>query len=105
MRWQAETGTPGELMAGWFIGPGPGGRAVTESYGPLYVSKAVVCLDALWKGSIPASRCSMVPAALAYWHPAAVVAETSSGSPLGRFLIKFLGQPTTRDGQLLGWRS
>jgi hypothetical protein len=105
MRWQAETGTPGELMAGWFIGPGPGGRAVTESYGPLYVSKAVVCLDALWKGSIPASRCGIVPAALAYWHPAAVVAETSSGSPLGRFLIKLLGPPTTRDGQLLGWRS
>ena len=105
MRWQAETGTPGELMGGWFIGPGPGGRAVTESYGPLYVSKAVVCLDALWKGSIPASRCGMVPAALAYWHPAAVVAETSPGSPLGQFLTKLLGPPATRDGQLLGWRS
>jgi len=105
MRWQATTGQPGELMGGWFIGPGPDGHAVTESYGPLYVSKAVICLDALWKGSIPASRCSMVPAALAFWHPAAVVAETSPGSPLGRYLIKLLGPPSTRDGQLLGWRS
>ncbi len=105
MRWQATTGKPGELVAGWFIGPGPGGRAVTESYGPPYVSKAVICLDALWKGSIPASRCSMVPAALAYWRPAAVVAETSPGSPLGQFLTKLLGPPATRDGQLLGWRS
>jgi hypothetical protein len=105
MRWQAETGKPGELVAGWFIGPGPGGRAVTESYGPRYVSQAVICLDALWKGSIPASRCGMIPAALAYWHPAAVVAETSPGSPLGQFLTKLLGPPATRDGQLLGWRS
>jgi hypothetical protein len=105
MRWQAETGKPGELVAGWFIGPGPGGRAVTESYGPRYVSQAVICLDALWKGSISASRCGMVPAALAYWHPAAVVAETSPGSPLGQFLTKLLGPPDTRDGQLLGWRS
>jgi hypothetical protein len=104
-RWQAVTGQPGELVAGWFIGPGLGGRAVTGAYGPPYTNKAVVCLDALWKGSIPASRCSMVPAALAYWHPAAVVAETSPGSPLGRFLITLLGPPTTRDGQLLGWRT
>ena len=76
-RWQAVTGQPGELVAGWFIGPGPGGRAVTAAYGPPSTNKAVMCLDALWKGSIPPSRCSMVPAALAYWHPAAVVADTS----------------------------
>ena len=103
-RWQAVTGQPGELVAGWFIGPGLGGRAATGAYGPPSASKAVICLDALWEGSIPASRCSMVPAALAYWHPAAIVAETSPGSPLGRFLIKLLGPPATRDGQLLGWR-
>jgi hypothetical protein len=105
MRWQAETGKPGELVAGWFIGPGPDGRAVTESYGPRYTSQTVVCLDALWKGTIPASRCSMAGAALAYWHPAAVVAETSPGTPLGEFLTKLLGRPATRDGQLLGWRT
>jgi hypothetical protein len=103
-RWQAVTGQPGELVAGWFIGPGLGGRAATGAYGPPSAGKAVNCLDALWKGSIPASRCSMVPAALAYWHPAAIVAETSPGSPLGRYLIELLGPPATRDGQLLGWR-
>lgn len=105
MRWQADTGRPGELAGGWFIGPGPDGRAVTQSYGPSYVKQAVVCLDELWQGSVPASRCDTVPAALAYWHPGAVVAETSPGTPLGRFLIALLGQPATRDGQLLGWRS
>jgi hypothetical protein len=105
MRWQAETGEPGELVAGWFIGPGPDGRAVAESYGPRDTGKAVICLDALWKGSIPASRCGMVRAALAYWHPAAVVADTSPGTPLGQFLTTLLGHPATRDGQLLAWRT
>jgi hypothetical protein len=105
MRWQADTGKPGELVAGWFIGPGPNGRAVTEAYGPLYTSKAVRCLDGLWDGTIAASRCSMVQAALAYWHPAAVVAETSPGTPLAQFLTKLLGHPATRDGRLLGWRT
>jgi hypothetical protein len=105
MRWQAETGKPGELVAGWFIGPGPSGHAVTESYGPRSTSQTVICLDALWKGTIPASRCSMTRAALAYWHPAAVVAETSPGTPLGQFLTKLLGRPSTRDGQLLAWRT
>ena len=47
----------------------------------------------------------MVPAALAYWHPAAVVADTSPGTPLGQFLTKLLGHPAIRDGQLLAWRT
>jgi hypothetical protein len=105
MRWQAETGIPGELVAGWFIGPAPGGRAVTEFYGPRYTTKAVICLDGLWNGSIRASRCSMVPAALAYWHPAAIVAETTPSTPLGLFLTKLLRHPPTTDGQLLAWRT
>jgi hypothetical protein len=105
MRWQADTGKPGELVAGWFIGPGPNGHAVTGAYGPPYTSKAVRCLDGLWDGTIAASRCSMVQAALAYWHPAAVVAETSPGTPLAQFLTKLLGRPEIRDGQLLGWRT
>jgi hypothetical protein len=105
LRWQAETGEPGELVAGWFIGPGPAGHAVTDPYGPPDTKKAVVCLDGLWKGTIPASRCDMVRAALAYWHPAAVVADTSPGTPLGQFLTKLLGHSATRDGQLLAWRT
>ena len=105
MRWQADTGKPGGLVAGWFIGPGPNGHAVTGAYGPPYTSKAVRCLDGLWDGTIAASRCSIVQAALAYWHPAAVVAETSPGTPLAQFLTKLLGRPGIRDGQLLGWRT
>jgi len=32
------------------------------------------------------------------------VAVTTPSSPLGRFLVKLFGPPTTRIGQMLGWR-
>ena len=67
-RWQAVTGQPGEqLVAGLVHWPRPGGRATTGAMDCRPPNKRVICLDALWKGSLPASRCSMVPAALAYW--------------------------------------
>jgi hypothetical protein len=37
--------------------------------------------------------------------PAAVIAETSPGTPLGQFLTKLLGHSAIRDGQLLAWRT
>ena len=37
-------------------------------------------------------------AALGYWHPAAVVADTRPGTPLGRFLIGFSASPPPRTG-------
>lgn len=107
MLWQADTGQPAELNAGWFIGPLPDGRAVVGYYGPSssQTHQAVACLDRLWDGTVPASQCTMVKAALAYWHPGAVVADTTRDSPLGRFLTELLGRPTIKAGQLLAWRT
>ena len=111
MLWQADTGQPGELVAGWFLGPGPSGHGVSAYWGPRFTISTVLCLDALWQGTASggtgaSSGCATAVApALRYWHPAAVVADTSPGAPLGRFLIKFLGQPAVQDGQLLAWRS
>jgi hypothetical protein len=66
----------------------------------------VACLDALWKGPASIYGCAIAfSLALRYWHPAAVVADTGPGSPLGQFLIKSLGKPAIQDGQLLAWRS
>jgi hypothetical protein len=45
-----------------------------------------------------------VRADLAMWKPAAVVAVATPRSRLGRYLIGLFGQPTTRHGQVLGWR-
>ena len=36
--------------------------------------------------------------------PAAVVAEAAPATPLGRFLIRLFGSPTTQIGSMLGWR-
>jgi hypothetical protein len=108
MLWQADTGQPAELVAGWFLGPGPAGRAVSSYWGPRFTSDSVKCLDALWQGTVtgPSSGCATaVRSALKYWHPAAVVADTGPGSPLGRFLSTLLGKPAIQDGQLLAWRT
>lgn len=121
MLWQADAGQPGELVAGWFLGPGPSGRGVSSYWGPPFTVQAVLCLDALWRqaasggapsggtpsgGTPSGARCAAaLRPALSHWHPAAVVADAGAGTPLGRFLIGQLGQPAAEDGQLLAWRT
>jgi hypothetical protein len=111
MLWQADTGQPARLVAGWFLGPDAAGHGDDAYWGPTYTNRTVQCLDGLWQGTVAegdlaGSDCpAAVASALSYWHPAAVVADTSPGTPLGQFLIKELGQPTVQDGQLLGWRN
>lgn len=105
MLWQADTGQPGELVAGWFLGPNPAGRAATSYWGPRFTVGAVRCLDALWQGTAPGSGCATdVRSALNYWHPAAVVADTGPHTPLGQFLSKLLGKPAVQERQVLAWR-
>ena len=106
MLWQADTGQPGGLVAGWFIGPLPSGHAVPSYWGPGF-TLAPCCASTRYGRAPPQATAAPRPsrAALSYWHPAAVVADTSPGAPLGRFLIGILGQPATQDGQMLGWRS
>ena len=105
MLWQADSGRPGKLVAGWFLGPGPSGQGASSYWGPRYTTRSVFCLDALWRHVTPAAGCAAnVRRALRYWHPAAVVADVAAGTPLGRLLIGLLGQPATQDGRLLAWR-
>ena len=106
MLWQADTGRPDKLVAGWFLGPGPSGHGISSYWGPRYTTRTVFCLDALWRQATPGAGCAAdVRRALRYWHPAAVVADAASVTPLGRFLIGLLGQPAIRGGRLLAWRA
>jgi hypothetical protein len=43
-------------------------------------------------------------AQLQAWHPAAVVAVTTPGSPLAKYLGVILGHPTVTAGDILAWR-
>jgi hypothetical protein len=109
MRWQADTGQPASLVGGWFIGPNAAGVAVMQYWGPDFTTGkkgAVSCLDALWAGKPTSAKgcAAAVRSALAYWRPAAVVADTSRRTRLGRLLVTVLGQPTARVGDLLAWR-
>jgi hypothetical protein len=111
MLWQADTGQPAELVAGWFLGPNQSGQGVPAYWGPPATGATVHCLNALWQsptsqGAVWDRSCATdLRSALGYWHPAAVVADTTPGTPLGQFLIGQLGEPAVQDGQLLAWRS
>ena len=68
--------------------PGHSGRNLTARY-----------LTDLWLGTKGAAAPSTAAlrSTLAYWHPSAVVAVTSPGSRLGRYLRNVLGRPALRD--------
>ena len=103
LRWQADTGDPGSLVGGYFVGPAWNGLAYIEGNG---VAVTAQYLDALWAGGPvpPAPPRSQVEADLHAWQPAAVMAVTSPGSSLGRYLEGLFGRPTIRAGSVLAWR-
>ena len=113
MRWQADTGLPVDMAAGYFIGPA-GGQAYVGGYGP---SATELYLDHLWleagTGSIngaglPASFAAPTPQQAAAWLSGSgltdVVAVTSPDTPLASYLDNLLGLPAYQSGDVLGWR-
>jgi hypothetical protein len=103
MRWQADTGQPGSLIGGFFLGPNRSGD-VTVS--PGLARGDARYLDPLWAGRTPTMDRSraQVRADLGYWRPAAVVEVIRRRSRLGPILTGLLGRPTFRIGRLLVWR-
>jgi hypothetical protein len=104
MRWQADTGEPASMIGGYYLGPAPGTR--DAMFDPMPARSTAKYMDVLWAGTAAASSSGVasIRAALALWQPAAVIAVTSPGSPMGRVLIKLLGTPGFRDGAVLAWR-
>jgi hypothetical protein len=103
LRWQADTGEPGSLAGGYFIGPAWNGQAYVEGNG---VAATAQYLDALWSGGPPgpAPSRAQVQADLGNWRPAAVVAVTRPDSALGHYLEHLFGRPAIRSGSVLAWR-
>jgi hypothetical protein len=104
MRWQAISGEPATMIGGDFIAPDQPGRLGRA--GRSAMTPTSYYINYLYSHQIYAATptAAQVHADLAMWKPAAVVARTTPGSQLGRFLISLFGRPTTRIGQMLGWR-
>jgi len=104
MRWQADTNEPASMIGGDFIAPNqPGRRGRAGRSG---MTPTSYYIDYLYSGDYaePEPSSAQIRADLAGWDPAAVVAVTSPASPLGQFLIRIFGQPTTHIDSVLGWR-
>jgi dolichyl-phosphate beta-glucosyltransferase len=103
MRWQADTGVPGSLIGGFFLGPAPSGVTRVDP-GPAEADAQY--LDPLWAGWRPAQYRSgaQISADIAYWHPAAVVEVLRPGSRLRPLLNRLLGRPAFRVGRVMVWR-
>ncbi len=104
LRWYADTGYPGSMNGGYFIGPNRQGSAM--GYGGPEARATAVSIDALWH---PSSRAKSPTAAqmrgyVARWRPAAVLAVTRRTSRLGRLLSTVLGPPSFTTGRVLVWR-
>jgi hypothetical protein len=103
MRWQADTGEPASMVAGYILRASNTGQAVFN-IGPPQV--AAELLNRLWAGRTRVRRSSaaLVGAALAYWRPAAIIAVTSESSRLARFMTRLVGRPAFHVGSVVVWR-
>jgi hypothetical protein len=105
MRWEADSGVPVTMNAGYFIGPNKNGQA--KAYGTRRIRPVATLVDSLWAGSPVAPdpvTARKLRTDIAYWRPAAVVAVTGRRSRTGRLLTGLLGPPTFQSGQILAWR-
>jgi hypothetical protein len=109
MEWQAVTAEPISVVGGYCITAAPNGHAAAcDTARTLQPVQEDALLRIGWLASgLPPSfgpHPAQLAAALAGWHPAAVVALTNVNSFLGRYLVGYFGRPTIRQHNVLGWR-
>jgi hypothetical protein len=115
LRWQADTGQPGSMIGGYFMGPTWSGRAATDGNG---LSSEAMYLNQLWAESagVKVASVATLPVNGIYpdatqmraqfrgWGISALVADTSLSSPFGHYLTGLLGPPSVTAGKVVGWR-
>lgn len=104
LRWYGETGYPGSMNGGYFLGPNRSGQAVT--YGGREPQAIARSIDVLWthSGKYKPPTAAQMRGYLARWRPAAVVAVTRRSSRLGRLLATILGPPSFSVRRVVAWR-
>ena len=124
LRWQADTGEPGSMAGGYFLGPGRNGHPNTDGSG---TPPAGLYLNLMWLESgqgLPKTMGAAIPASaypgspgyvpvrrvtdtkmraqIAAWRVSAVVAVTRPDSMLGQYLTTLLGRAGGRRGRRPG---
>ncbi len=105
MRWQAETGEPDSLVAGYFLGPGPD-RQSGFSPGPILPASGALKQLAEAPPNVAvheSERIALIRSDLVHWRPTAVIAVPGLGSPPLPVLTLLFGKPTFRVGQVIAW--
>jgi hypothetical protein len=104
LRWYAETGYPGSMNGGYFIGPNRNGKAM--GYGGHRAQAIAKSIDSLWHPSTQAAgpTAAQMRGYAKRWRPEAVVAVTRRTSRLGQLLIRVFGMPSFTAGRVLVWR-
>lgn len=115
MRWQATSAVDISIIGGYFMGPAWNGQAYIGGAG---FRPTASYLDTLWlrtpiskqsenaaMSPAPRPSAAQVRADLAFWRPAAVVAQASPNTALGRYLMTILGPPSIVRGSIMAWRS
>jgi hypothetical protein len=106
LRWQADTGWPGSMIGGYFVGPTATGQAYV-SYFSIHSQETDVAgyLNELWQGRHPRSPSrAKLHAAFGYWRLAAIVVVAGKQSPAIRVLTQLFGKPTYHIGTVFSWR-
>jgi len=106
LRWQADTGQPGSLIGGYFIGPNATGQASFYFNTRNEQTDVAWYLSELWQGQHPSSRSrAELRAVIRSWRLAAVVVEDTGQQPqLVSVLTGLLGRPAYHIGAMLSWQ-
>jgi hypothetical protein len=105
LRWQAETGLPGAMIGGYFLGPSPTGQATFFLQVNSQPSDVAKYLNALVRGENPRGPSDAeIRAVIGSWHTTAIVAVTGARSPVARLLTRLYGSPASHIGGVLSWR-
>ncbi len=107
MSFEANSANPFSIIGGYCIAPRPDGRAAGCDLLTNPVEHQVLLQTHQMTTGVPWARQpshAVMSAALADWQPAAVVAEVSPRSWLGRYLTGYFGRPTAQADGILGWR-
>jgi hypothetical protein len=105
LRWQADTGQPGAMIGGYFIGPTVTGQASFFFQANSQPSDVARYLNSVYLGQHPrVLPDAEVRAVIGSWHTAAIVAVTGPRSPVARLLTRLYGSPASHIGGVLSWR-